>query len=753
MAVEVQAPTAETTPTPAAMTHGPGLTLLFALTSFVGASLLFVVQPMIARMLLPHFGGSASVWSTSSLFFQVLLLGGYLYVHLTTQRLGRRIQPVLHLGVLLVPLLVLPIALPALEDLDGSPVTRLLLALTLMIGLPFLVISTTGPLLQRWYSWTGLARSEDPYFLFATSNLGSFGGLLAYPFLIEPFLSLDQQRTWWSWGFVVFGVLMAACGLQALRGARAAHSAERAAGAFVASEVVTAEETPSTAGATPPKPSLRTVGWWLFLAFLPSTLMLSVTSHISTDIAAIPLMWVVPLAIYLATFVIAFAKGEREPGRGVLRFAVAVAAVSTMVSLGSGALPIVMRLGLDLLLLSAGAYAAHARLAATRPHPEHLTRFYLVVAAGGALGGLLNGVVAPLVFDRVWEYPLALAGLVLLGLGGAARPRGHFHPAVILVLQAFGLVLALLVAGKVGLAWGNEHGWMLLLVMVAVVALAALGSLRPGALAVAVVATLLLAELSSSGVIHRDRTFYGSYRVMETDGQRVFVHGTTVHGLENLGDGAPEPISYYGRQGPVGEVFEAVPSPERVGVVGLGVGSIASYVGAGQEITFFEIDPEVVRVAEDPDLFTFLSSTQADVRQVVGDGRLALQSEEPASFDLLALDAFTSDAIPVHLLTREAFQVYADALADDGVLLVHISNRMFELEPVIAEAADQLGWSVLVGSGQSTGDELASKWIALAPEADSLAELADHEDWRPAEPERVTWTDDFSSVLSVLDIR
>lgn len=755
MATNVTSPATEDTSSTVSLPstpHQPWLTVLFALTSFVGAGLLFMVQPMVARMLLPHFGGSASVWSTSSLFFQVLLLGGYLYVHLTTQRLGRRTQPILHIALLLTPLLVLPVTLPTLGGIE-SPVGRLLLALTLMIGLPFIVISTTGPLLQRWYSWTGLQRSDDPYFLFATSNLGSFGGLLTYPFLIEPFLRLDQQRTWWSWGFGLFLLLMTACGLLALRGARSGRTGTAGTAAHQPPTEDAATAAPAVPSAAPPRPTWRIVGWWLFLAFLPSTLMLSVTSHISTDIAAIPLMWVVPLAIYLATFVVAFARGEREPGHFVLRLALVTAVVATLLTLNPHAAPIAARLFLDLVLLTAGAYAAHARLAATRPHPEHLTRFYLVVATGGALGGLLNGVVAPLFFDRVWEYPLALIGVILLGLGARTSTRGRYHPAFVRGVQALCLVLALLAVGRVGISWGMEHGWSIAVIVAVGLGLAIVGSLRPSALVVAVAAALLFSELSNTAVIHRDRTFYGSYHVAESDGERVFVHGTTVHGVEVLGDGAPEPISYYGPRGPVGQVFETLPEPDRVGVVGLGVGTFASYVGAGQELTFFEIDPEVVRVAENPDLFTYLSSTEADVRQVVGDGRLALQDEKPGSFDLLALDAFTSDAIPVHLLTREAFEVYANALADDGVLLVHISNRVFDLEPVIASAADEMGWSIQVGTGEGGGDELPSKWVALAPDASSLDGLAEREEWRDAKDRHVTWTDDFSSVLSVLDLR
>lgn len=744
MALDVGAPPADVRVAARALERRPGLVALFALTSFMGASLLFMVQPMVARMLLPHFGGSASVWSTSNLFFQGLLLVGYLYVHLTTQRIGRRTQPLLHVGVLLTPLLVLPLTLPVMQGTETSPVARLLVALLVMVGLPFAVISTTGPLLQRWYSWTGLQRSDDPYFLFATSNLGSFGGLLAYPFLVEPFVTLDDQRLWWSWGFGGFLVLMAACGLVA-RGTKRSGVPVLEAGAE-------ASRTVSVSA-----PSTRTLLHWLFLAFLPSTLMLSVTSHISTDIAAIPLMWVVPLAIYLATFIVAFARVDRDPGRLPFLVAVAAAGVGTLFLLGGTGVPLIGKLALDLVLLGAGAYAAHARLAALRPHPEYLTRFYLVVAAGGALGGLLNGVVAPIYFDRVWEYPLGLVGVALLGVGVfTPRDRGRYHPVFVLVLTGLALTLALLLLGLVGVPWAADRGPVLLAVAVGCgVAVAVLGATRPAAMAAACAVVLVVTSglASGSGTLYQDRTFYGSYRVNEADKKRVFVHGTTVHGSQRVGEDSQEALSYYGPRGPVGELFEARSDLDSVGVVGLGVGTLASYLGQGQSISFFEIDPEVVRIAEDPELFTFLSSTQADVRHVVGDGRLSLQTEQAASYDLLVLDAFTSDAIPVHLLTEEAFDVYADRVAEDGVVLVHISNRMFDLEPVIAHAAENLGWHALVGEGATEGDELSSTWVALSPNESSLSSLGSHPDWRPVAEERVVWTDDFSSVLSVLDPR
>jgi len=388
---------------------------LFTVTAFAGAALLFVVEPLIAKLLLPSYGGSATVWSTSMLFFQVLLLVAYGYAHLATTRLGSRWQPRMHLLILLLPLTALPLAIPhdAAPTGDASPALWLLRALFLVIGLPFVVVATTGPLLQRWYSWSDARRSGDPYFLFAASNLGSFVGLLAYPLLVEPNLSLAEQRSWWSGGFVVFLFLTGACGLITLR-----HGHQSRAEAGTRPK----RNEPKT------KPSVRRVLLWVALAFLPSSLMLGVTAHLSTDVAAIPLLWVVPLALYLASFVLAFGRSCRTAPLGVTRVAVAAGLAAVLISLSPGVIPIAASVVANLTMLGLVAYVAHARLASDRPDPEHLTAFYLVVATGGALGGMLNGLVAPVIFDRVLEYPLALMAipLLLLGLGtdeGSWLPR------------------------------------------------------------------------------------------------------------------------------------------------------------------------------------------------------------------------------------------------------------------------------------------------------------------------------------------
>lgn len=740
--------------------NGRATTALFALTSFTGAALLFVVQPMVARLVLPSFGGSASVWSTSSLFFQVLLLLGYLYVHVSTQRLGRTRQPVLHLGILLLPLVALPVALPPEAAPDGgvSPTLWLLWVLLLVIGLPFAVISTTGPLLQRWYSWTPSARAEDPYFLFATSNLGSFGGLLAYPFVVEPLLTLREQRLGWSGGFVVFIVLMGLCGVVARRSQRA--------GPVAGSAVPVPDEHQSQADLDAGTPddeagarllTARLVLVWLALAFLPSTLMLGVTAHISTDVAAIPLMWVVPLAIYLATFVVAFARSSRRAHPGPTHLAAGLATVAALVHLTSArSLPIWALLVLDLALLGSAAYAAHRALAIRRPDPRLLTHFYLVVAGGGALGGLLNGLVAPLFFSRVWEYPLALLGVLLLGRTLPRPParsgwgRDRFDPRVVRALEVVLVVLVVLLGAAWGTTWLAQGGLLTLGGVALWAALGMLGGRRSTSMAAALALTMAGLFLLVEEPLHQSRTFYGSYQVLADGDQHLFSHGTTVHGTQFTDERSTEPTSYYARQGPVGDVF-GLGAPEHTGVVGLGVGTMAAHVGSGQRMTFVEIDEEVVRIASDPSLFTFLAQTEATVETVVDDGRIAVAGMPTGSLDTLVMDAFSSDAIPVHLLTEEAFEVYERALADDGVLLVHISNRVFDLEPVVAHNAEHLGWDVAVGTGElEEGSALPSVWMALSPDPEPVERLLEMARWRRAGTARQPWTDDFSSVLTVL---
>lgn len=709
---------------------------LFTLTTFVGAGLLFMVQPLVARLLLPSYGGSPTVWSTASLFFQVLLLVGYGYTHLTTSRLGRRWQPRVHVVALLAPLALLPVAVPldAAPPAGDSPALWLLRTLLLMVALPYVVLATTGPLVQRWYSWTGGPRADDPYFLFAASNLGSFGGLLAYPFLVEPHLTLSEQRAAWSWAFVGFAVLALACGVVAARGSAAA----------VAPEEPVLET---------PRPEARRMLVWGLWAFLPSTLSLAVTAHLSTDVAPIPLLWVVPLSIYLATFVLAFGRRSRSIPRVATRLAVAAAFVSSVSLASNNHLPLPVTLAVDLGTLALVGYAAHARLAADRPTPDHLTLFYIVIATGGAAGGLLNGLLAPVVFTTVMEFPLALAGVPLLLLGATPQARRRFHPAV---TGAVSFVLAALgVATATGLfiRLGQRGGLVAVGIVLGAGLLGWLLATRPRALATALLATSVTVTVGLTSVsLHNDRTFFGSYRVLEDADSRSFIHGTTSHGTQLLDPALRrEPQEYFARQTPLGDIFETY-HPQDVDIVGLGAGTIAAYAGTGDHYRFIEIDQAVVDIARDPALFTYLSDSPAQVDTLVGDGRLLLDEEPDASVDLLVLDAFSSDSIPVHLLTEEAIEGYTRLVRPGGAIAVHISNRSFDLEPVLSSVSQRMGWAAAYGDGASGPYAKRSVWVVMAPEAATVDRVLESSDrWRPIDESRqVRWTDDYSSVLSVL---
>ncbi|WP_374456601.1 spermidine synthase [Nocardioides sp.] len=713
--------------------RGAWIAVLFACTTFLGASLLFMIQPLAAKLILPSYGGSATVWSTSSLLFQLLLLLGYVYAHVSTRRLGARWQPRAHLLLLALPLLALPLALPAeaAPPSDASPVLWLLRTLLLMVGLPFAVLSTTGPLIQRWYAWSGGPRSDDPYFLFAGSNLGSFVGLLAYPFAIEPLLTLTQQRTAWSAAFVAFMLLMAACALTV-----------RGRGQDAADAVTTT-----------PGPSARQVGLWCLWAFLPSSLMLAATAHLSTDIAAVPLLWVLPLAAYLASFVLAFARTSRSVSARLVVPCVAFAVTTGVVSgLGSTALaPLVaLVVGANVVAVGVAGFAAHARLAASRPDPAHLTLFYLVISVGGALGGLLNGVVAPLLFDGVWEYFLTVALLPVLAIGLPA-----LHVTARRVLAGLGTMLAVLLAlGAVRALGGLSTGETVVLLGATVVAavitwlcLRVAGMLTV-TLLVAALAVIVVQERAS---LLTERTFYGSYRVQAVEGQHRLLHGTTIHGTQFLDeDRAQTPTTYYATDGPFGDVMATL-APDDLAVVGLGAGAIATYGSDVSRIRFFEIDPVVARIAEDPRWFTYLGDSGADVDVVVGDGRLAMEQEPAASYDVVALDAFSSDSIPVHILTREGIEVFLDRVRDDGALAIHISNRVFDLRPVLAAHARALGLHAVVGVGGEGPGASVSEWVVLTRAAETAEALDAQQRWEQLPTDRtVEWSDDYSSVLSVL---
>lgn len=720
-----------------------GLVALFSLTSFVGAALLFTVQPMIAKVVLPLFGGSPSVWNTSNLFFQVTLLAGYLGAHLAVRRFGVRRQSLLHLALVGLPLLALPIGLPAAAGTpDGvSHVLWLLYVLAVTVGAPFLLLSTTGPLLQRWFGATCHSRAQDPYFLFAAGNAGSLLALLSYPVVIEPRLALDRQLAYWSYGYVVFGVLIVMC-VVALR--------RHAPHVTVASTVEVARGSRVLG-----RRRLR----WVAIAALPSSFMLGTTTHLTTDLTPVPLLWVVPLALYLVTFIVPFALKRPVAGALATRLSVAVPLLllTIVVTAGNLTLPILVQVGLHLALFTVVALVAHARLAEDRPEVEDLTMFYVLVALGGAVGGAFNGLVAPLLFNHFYEYPLALAAAALLLPGGGSSPGwvhrrygrlGRVAVVVVFLVSALGLK----VAGTV-----EKAPWASAAVAVAVLGLAVFALRRPLMLA-ASVALLMLLPLVMAPSLMTSRTFFGVHRVTASDdGRHVLSHGSTVHGWQDMRPGhRHEPQSYYHREGPAGQVLSAMAAdaPARIGVVGLGTGGLAAWGRSGDHMTFFEIDEKIVEIAQNPDYFTYLTDSQAAVDVVVGDGRITLRNEPDGSYDVIVLDAFTSDAVPVHLTTREAVSMYLSKLKPDGVLLFHISNRHVDLAPVLANIAHAEGVGVVLQRYRSprNGAATSSDWAVLSADRAAIDRLAVTDRWvrLVGDPSAPVWSDDFSNVLGAL---
>lgn len=712
--------------------------------SLVGAALLFWVQPLVAKLLLPLLGGSPAVWNTCMVFFQVALLAGYLYAHAGARWLGARAQAVLHAGLLALAALSLPVALsphlhPPTENWRLIPWVFGVLAAT--IGVPFVVVSGTAPMVQRWFASSGHPRASDPYFLYAASNVGSFAALLGFPLLLEPTLTLADQGWAWSAGYACLATLIFAC----------------------AAMVPSRTRATSPSAMTLPAVTTRERLWWIALAFVPSSLLLGLTTHVTTDMAAVPLFWVVPLALYLLTFVVAFAQS----GRLLVRWAtaaqpwplviVALAPLSFYLDNWRVLLP------LHLVAFTLAALMCHGRLAAMRPPASRLTEFYLWIAAGGALGGMFNALAAPLLFPNVEEYPLMLAAAFLLrpGIWPKANAKAAFAADIAVpaaVVAAFYWPEKLFAV--VGLDWNKvSEAWAFALIA----ALAMLlwpGRGRPLRLALAV-GGLLFADMidTSRDIVFRERTFFGTLKVEEDkdEGMRYLKHGTTLHGAQFM---APDQhlrlVGYYHPQGPVGQVLRLVGGTARtteVAVVGLGTGTLACYGHAGEHWRFYEIDPAVERIARNNQFFDYLAHCPADV--ILGDARLSLAREPDHRFGVIILDAFTSDAIPIHLLTREALALDLDKLAPEGLLLIHISNRYFDLTGPLARAAASLG---VVAVHRDDDDEIekgdwksASHWVVFARTAQALAFLADDPQWQPLPPSRGRpWSDDFSNVIEAL---
>ncbi len=749
-----------------------GATLPFALPIGLSAFLLFSVQPLVGRLVLPIFGGTPAVWATMLFFFQGVLLVGYLYGHVSVTRLGMW-GPPLHLALAsfaVISLLVAPVRITDLRVEALPPVLDLIRILFVVIGLPALVLTTTTPLVSGWFE-TARERHAggDPYWLYALSNGGSLLALLAYPVLIEPRLGLGAQRGIWAVGYVLLVVLLAVAASRAV-------PAIRARLATLATAAVAAPATPmptvmATAGAI----TTTSIGWgrrgrWLLLAAVPSGLLSAVTTFIATDLVSAPLLWVLPLSIYLLSFIVAFSpRGDRWIGRATI----AAPAMITLlwVPYGSaGGWPVLAVLAMELVAFGIVATALHGQLARDRPDPARLTEFYLILSLGGALASAFVALVAPNVFPGVWELPIllvgALVGLALVApkvqirrragavldfdpfIGGARQRMAPYLVAATLIVAA--LVATGALATEAGIRWLLVGGLILLV------------GARPWFLAIATAFVLALATfVLQPPAEFRDRSFFGVTEVLESPNGELtlLMNGTTVHGSQATDPAkARTPQSYYVRGGPVGDLF-AIGGADwvarTVGIAGLGGGALATYADPATSMTFFEIDPVVIEVASDPRYFTYLSDLTPRPTVVEGDARLSFEDEPTARYDLLIMDAFSSDSVPVHLLTVEAIADEIRITKPDGLLVFHVSNRYYNLSPAIAAAVKGQGLTIVEKWHQPGEDkepgETPSHWLAASRDPETLATLG-AEGWTPVVASDRPFTDDYADLLRYLNL-
>lgn len=718
---------------------------LFVATILAGSFLLFLVQPMVARMALPRLGGAPAVWNSAMLVYQTLLLAGYAYAH-ALARIRPAAQALVHLGVLLAAAVWLPIGL-RLGGQGGGMMPALWVPWLLgaSIGPLFFAVSAQAPLVQRWFSIA--SRGRDPYALYAASNLGSFAGLIAYPLLVEPLLSLRTQSLVWSAGYVLLIALVIGCAWHLPRG-----------------------EGKAAARPTSAPAARRRVAHWIGLALVPSGLMLATSTYITTDIVAMPLLWVLPLGLYLLSFTIAFAT-KRVLADLLTRIApISILLFGSVMIGGFNEAPLV-NLAIALTLLFMVSVALHTQMYRLRPAPDRLTGFYLAMAVGGALGGVFAGLVAPVVFDWTYEYPVLVlaAGVLAPQLFLTRRIRdlwtqpARARVAYVLLVLLLAVLAGLTFRGPADL-FGEGHQ-ALTFIAVALLGIVAIGARAAYVLTLAVSLVIFggwrAVELSlEQGA--RARSYFGVYTVRDRPGVRELDHGTTVHGIQFVGNPILErlPTTYYAPPSGIGRAMSAADAlygpAARIGVVGLGTGTLACYAQPGQRWRFYEIDPVVVHIARDTGQFTYLRNCLLDPVIRIGDARLTLEQEAPASLDLLALDAFSSDAIPMHLMTREAFADYARVLQPKGLLLVHISNRFLDLEPVVAAVARDGGWhaaKLFYQPPRFTAIASASQWIALSRDRATLPQLAKRGGaWQPltARAGMTPWTDDYSTILPLL---
>jgi spermidine synthase len=730
--------------------------IVYTAAIFVSALLLFSVQPLFTKMVLPRLGGSPAVWSVAMVFFQSLLLAGYAYAHYLMTVKNRVVPVAGHLTLLVAAALTLPLSIAA--NWGDPPATGtpfwLLGLFAVSIGLPFFALAANNPMLQAWFVRTGHPDGPDPYFLYASSNIGSFLALLSYPVLFEPMFTLRAQNLLWTGGYVVLVLLIAACGYL-----------------LVKSPPYVAPSVSDDAGTAPPwLLRLR----WIFLAAVPSGLLVAVTAHISTDVAAAPLLWVLPLSLYLLTWVLVFQGRPLIPHQYVLLLQpLAIAGVIYLLAYG-GERNLLLTLGGHQACFFVIAMACHGELARTRPAAQHLTGFYVALSFGGMVGGLFAGLVAPFAFSWIAEYP------ILVVLAALCRPKEEDVPPLLARIARWTwLLVPIALAGALVpyFAGGEMLTFMREQMLSIVAGIAALTVLlvvilradRTSVAALVAIALLVVRLYpNEDGKVETVRSFFGVHKIVtNADGAyRVLMHGTTIHGAQKLLNadgtpvqGRPEMITYYHEVGGIGGAIEAIRERKgeglRAAVIGLGAGTLTCQQRDGETWRFFEIDQSMIDTASDPKYFTFIRDCYPDIKPVLGDARLTFAKENDGAYDLIVVDAYSSDAIPIHLATREAMEIYKRKLAPHGVVLMHVSNRHLELSSVVVGIADANGLKSWVFSEDANrdGEYIFSTTVVVSArdEAD-IGRLATDDRWTLTEPkrDRRVWTDDYSNILGAV---
>jgi hypothetical protein len=747
------------------------LLFVFTISMFVSATLLFLVEPMLAKMALPLLGGTPAVWNTCLVFFQAVLLAGYLYGYAAIRWLGRRTQIAVHVALALTILAVLPPRIPAGWEppATSNPVFAILAMLSIAVGLPFFLLSSSTPILQRWFAQSGHRSANDPYFLYAAGNAGSLVGLLGYPFLLEPWLRLGEQSYLWSYGYVVFVILTIACGTLSWH-------------AKAGTEVIDAGASNGAVESAPRAPWGQRLRW-IALAFVPSSLMMGVTTALTTDVPAIPLFWVLPLALYLLSFVLVFASRPPISHAWLVRRLPFLILITLWPTVSKINLPYWAVFPLYLITLFAVAMVCHGELARGRPQVGRLTEFYLWISFGGVLGGIFNSLIAPVVFSTVVEFPLALilAAALMPSLAqkqGPAATSAKARRNDLLAPLALGLSMAAVITALSHLAVRQsrplEIGVYILLFGYSMVWCLSFGKrpLRFAAGLIALAAASSLYHGAYGEFLLKERSFFGVLRVANDPAGklRYLFHGVVVHGIQCLDPArSREPLAYFTKSGPAGSILRATQAKTyhgsageviqpRWAVVGLGAGSMACYLQPGESLTFYEIDPAVERIAADPRYFTFLSQCAPEVKTVLGDARLKLRDAADGSYDLFVVDAFSGDTIPMHLVTREALALYLRKLAPGGMLAFHISNNHLKLAPIFGALARDAGLLCLMDDDTVLTHEefdqgkYASQWVVMARSRADLGALATDPRWVPINVPSGTpvWTDDYSNLLRII---